>query len=187
MKIINYANRGLNKVLNGVYYLTVMQWKKLQCANCGDKVKIGKGTDAHWENIKIGNNVSIGQNNYYSNSRATIHIGNHVMTSPHVNIITGTHRTDMVGRFMDSIKNSEKFNEHDMDIYIEDDVWICSHAIILRGVTLGRGCVVAAGAVVTKDVKPFSIVGGNPAKLIRFRFTQEEITKHESSLSKQNY
>lgn len=55
--------------------------------------------------------------------------------------------------------------------------------IILKGVTIGRGSVVGAGAVVTKDVPPYAIVGGNPAKVIRFRFTKEQIKEHEKILS----
>ena len=54
-------------------------------------------------------------------------------------------------------------------IQLEDDCWIASHAVILSGVTIGRGSVVAAGSIVTKDVPPYSVVGGNPAKLIRSR------------------
>ena len=55
-------------------------------------------------------------------------------------------------------------------IIIEDDVWIGMNAIILSGVHIGQGAVISAGAVVTKDVEPYSIVGGNPAKLIKYRF-----------------
>lgn len=63
------------------------------------------------------------------------------------------------------------------DIVIRDDVWIGENAIICSGVTIGQGAVVAAGAVVTKDVEPYSIVGGNPARVIKYRFTQEMIEK----------
>jgi acetyltransferase-like isoleucine patch superfamily enzyme len=54
-------------------------------------------------------------------------------------------------------------------IIIEDDVWIGACAIILKGVTIGEGAIVAAGSVVTKNVEPYSLVGGNPAKLIKYR------------------
>jgi len=59
------------------------------------------------------------------------------------------------------------------DIVVEDDVWIGLNAIICSGVTIKRGAVIAAGAVVTKDVEPYAIVGGNPAKLIRYRFDED--------------
>ena len=60
-------------------------------------------------------------------------------------------------------------------IIIEDEVWIGSNAVIMSGVTIGRGAVIAAGSIVTKSVKPYHIVGGNPAKTIRRRFTVEVI------------
>lgn len=63
------------------------------------------------------------------------------------------------------------------DIVIGDDVWIGCGAIILSGVTVGQGAVIAAGAVVTKDVPPYSIVGGSPAKVIKYRFSNDIIQK----------
>lgn len=63
------------------------------------------------------------------------------------------------------------------DIIIKDDVWIGLNSIILSGVTIGQGAVVAAGSVVTKDVPPYAIVGGNPAKVIKYRFEPEVIEK----------
>ena len=71
----------------------------------------------------------------------------------------------------------------DQDIIVEDDVWIGARAIILKGVTIGKGSVVGAGAVVTKTIPPYSIVGGVPAKILRRRFSNEEIIKHESILA----
>ena len=60
---------------------------------------------------------------------------------------------------------------------IENDVWIGSNCLIKSGVTIGDGAIIGMGSVVTKDVEPYSIVGGNPAKLIRKRFTNEVIEK----------
>ena len=59
-------------------------------------------------------------------------------------------------------------------VTISDDVWIGANAIILPGVTIGKGSVIAGGAVVTKDVEPYMIVGGNPAKVIRSRLKEDE-------------
>lgn len=61
------------------------------------------------------------------------------------------------------------------NIVIEDDVWIGFGSIIMSGVHIGRGAVIAAGSVVTKDVPPYAIVGGNPSKIIRYRFSPEMI------------
>ena len=61
-------------------------------------------------------------------------------------------------------------------VTIGHDVWVGTHAIIMGGITIGDGAVVAAGAVVTKDVPPFAIVGGVPAKVIRYRFSPETIS-----------
>jgi serine acetyltransferase len=59
------------------------------------------------------------------------------------------------------------------DIVIGDDVWIGTNAIICSGVKIGQGVIVAAGAVITKDVEPYAIAGGNPAKVIKYRFDEE--------------
>jgi len=67
------------------------------------------------------------------------------------------------------------FDEDPLPTEIGHDVWIGNRAIIPGGVTIGTGAVVAAGAVVTKDVPPYAIVGGNPARLIRYRFEEDDI------------
>jgi len=67
-------------------------------------------------------------------------------------------------------------------VTVEDDVWIGSRAIILSGVTVGRGSIVAAGAVVTRSVPPYSVVGGCPARVIRFRWDVETILLHEDAV-----
>ena len=59
-------------------------------------------------------------------------------------------------------------------MHIKNDVWIGAFSIILSGITLGNGCVIAAGSVVTKDVKPYTIVGGAPAKFLRSRFNKKQ-------------
>lgn len=75
-------------------------------------------------------------------------------------------------------------------IIVEDDVWIATNALILSGVTIGRGAIVAAGAVVVKDVPPYAIVGGNPAKILKYRFPleiRESLMKMDFSLLTKEY
>ena len=87
------------------------------------------------------------------------------------------HRIDAVGKTVWGSGRGEN-----LGIVVQDDVWIGWRAIILDGVTIGRGAVVAAGAVVTRSVNPYSIVAGVPAKEIASRFSNEESRQHESAL-----
>lgn len=72
--------------------------------------------------------------------------------------------------------------QNDAPVIIEDDVWAGANITILKGVTIGRGSVIAAGAVVTKSCPPYSIIGGIPAKVLKFRFSIDEILQHEEKL-----
>ena len=67
------------------------------------------------------------------------------------------------------------------DIIIKNDVWVGINCIILDGITIGNGAVIAAGSVVTKDVPPYAIVGGNPAKIIKYRFSKDVIDEIEKT------
>ena len=138
----------------------------------------------YFKNVEIGSHSTIGRNNDFNCLRAKVIIGNYVITGPEVMFISGDHRTDVVGKYMAEITNEEKISDNDKDIIVEDDVWIGARAIILKGVRIGRGSVVAAGSIVTKDVKPYSIVGGIPAKLIKMRFDIDTIKQHEALLNK---
>lgn len=169
--------------------LSQLAWNKfvlsrLKCASLrsvGKNVRIGIGAHAvHWNNITAQNNVSIGRNNLFLCSRAMIHIGDHVMFGPNVTVITGRHRTDLVGRYMITVSDDEKRPEDDQEVVFEGDNWIGANATILQGVTIGRGAVIAAGAVVTKDVPEYAIVGGVPAKLIKYRFKEQELDEHKT-------
>lgn len=136
------------------------------------------------ENLSVGNGTLIPKGSTFYCTRAELKIGNNVIFGPKPTIITGDHRIDLVGKNIIDITDEEKLPDQDAPVVIEDGVWCGANVTILKGVTIGRGSVVAAGAVVTKSFPPYSIIGGVPAKLIKMRFTPEEIMQHESLLNK---
>ncbi|WNC71177.1 DapH/DapD/GlmU-related protein [Thalassotalea psychrophila] len=148
----------------------------------GRNLHIGKGGEL-WapDFIKIGNNVYLGK---WVNIETNTKIGNSVLIANSVNLIGRfDHDHKQIGtpiRFSTWIGDIETdSNIRKQFIDIEDDVWIGAGAIVLNPVKIGRGAIVAAGAVVTKDVDPYSIVGGNPAKIIGCRFNDLDIIEHE--------
>lgn len=111
--------------------------------------------------IEIGDNSGIGLR---CQLLGAIQIGGDVMMGPDVLIITQNHRFDQ----LDLPMRHQGFSPSE-PVIIGNDVWIGARAIILPGVTVGNGAVIGAGAVVTKGVPEYAIVGGNPARLIKYR------------------
>lgn len=112
------------------------------------------------EQVSIGSNVSIAAYVHLWGGGG-IEIGNRVMIASHVAITSLSH--DYTETPMNQTLKKSK-------VIIEDDVWIGAHSVVLPGVTVGEGAVVGAGSVVTRDVEPFSIVLGCPAKLHKYRY-----------------
>ena len=112
--------------------------------------------DYPWR-FSIGSKSSIGDGAWIY-ALDTIWIGKNVCIGEDVRLLTGSHDV-----------TSPQFNLVMKPIVIKDNVWVATGAIVLPGVTIGEGAVVAAGAVVTKDVAPWTVVGGNPAKFIKKR------------------
>ncbi|RMO70147.1 hypothetical protein ALQ35_03154 [Pseudomonas fluorescens] len=108
----------------------------------------------------------------------TLRVGAYTSIAGNVEVyLGGHHRTDWLSCYpfpakVKSLAHITDFGGSKGDVTIGNDCWISSHAKILSGVTIGNGAVVAAGSIVTKDVAPYAIVGGNPAKHIRWRFDE---------------
>ena len=105
-----------------------------------------------------------------------LYIGNFVCFGAECVIMMGgnqLHRPDWISTFPFDTRSFLPAG----DTVIGDGCWIGSRAMIMQGVTLGEGAVVATGAVVTQDVPPYAIVGGVPAKVIKYRFSEEDIEK----------
>ncbi len=155
--------------------------------SCGKNVRVGRGSRfSGIENVSMGDYSSLSVNTCILTTRAKVKIGNHVMLGAGLTIVSGNHRTDVIGKYMVDVKDEEKYPDDDLDVVIEDDVWAGVGVTILKGVTVGRGSVIAAGSVVTKDVEPYSIVGGVPAKNIGKRFSEDQMREHEEIISRVN-
>jgi maltose O-acetyltransferase len=131
----------------------------------GKRVAIGQSTHIWFPwNIEIGYSSHIGRNTQISCTQyGDIVIGSYVMISPYVMITATIHNFDDTSTpMMLQGLSSQK-------VVIEDDVWVGGKSTILPGVTVGRGSIIAAASVVTKDIPPYAIAGGIPAKVIKYR------------------
>ena len=134
---------------------------------CGKGVHVDRGVDfATGAGIEIGDHSTFG-----ANSRiGVVKIGNGVFMGPEVMIITKDHvYSDLtIPIWMQGATPPEP-------VIIEDDVWVGARVIILPGRRIGRGSVIGAGAVITKDVPPYAVVGGNPARVLKYRTSQAHL------------
>lgn len=147
------------------------------------------------DKFTILNHCSFGFGSYISESSCLVHtsVGRFCAIGPHVHIINGRHPTKGMASihpaFYSTAKqagftyvNENKFEEfayadpeREMFVCIGNDVWIGDSVSIMEGVSIADGTIIGAGAVVVKNTEPYSIVGGNPAKLIRYRYESDDI------------
>jgi acetyltransferase-like isoleucine patch superfamily enzyme len=150
---------------------------------CESPISIGKNT-AISENVRMGRYSYIGSGNISCN---TI-IGRYCSIGGNVAIGPGSHPLDWLStssaqynaaefKNVSNIETSYSYDGEKETTIIGNDVWIGNNAVIMKGVTVQDGSVIGAGAVVTKDVPPYAIVVGVPAKVLRYRFDNEKIEK----------
>ena len=140
-------------------FSTIQEYSILNNCHIGSYTYIGR--NSLLQNVKIGNYCSISH-------EVMIGLGSHPLTEFSTSPLFYRVKSPLKIKL---IEEDTKFKEY-KKISIGSDVWIGAKAIILDGVTIGNGSVIAAGAIVTKDVPPYAIVGGIPAVLIRFRFKE---------------
>lgn len=166
------------------YKLFIERGIKKSFGSCGEKVHISRDGEFYPErNIVIGNNISVGPYALFWTLKAKIIIEDNVLFGPHVTIITGDHRTDVIGRNIIDISDEEKLPENDADVVIGNGAWIGANVTILKGVHVGAGAVIAAGSVVLRDIEPYTVYAGVPARKIKNRFSEEQLVEHLKKLS----
>lgn len=165
-----------------LFYMANFKWRKYQI---GKNIHVGRGVVFWAKNkIVIGDNFYMGR---YSQIENDVIIGDNVMCGNYVAFVGKyDHNYTEIGipiRLASQIrdKNYNWKGLHSVTI-VDDDVWIGYGSTIMSGVKIGRGSIIAAGSVVTKDVLPYEIVGGNPAKKIAIRFKESEIEIHEKKI-----
>lgn len=162
------ANTIFNSTVYGLGHLRAFFWR-LFLKSIGKNVYIlDRVTIMSPQNVSIGHDVVI-NNDVKIGGQNGATIGNYVLIGYNVNLVSENHAFDDTSR---PIKNTGYYGG---PIKIEDDVWIGANAVILPSVKIGRGSIIGANAVVTKDVQPYTIVGGIPARYIKKRFSAEEI------------
>ena len=138
---------------------------RLMLESCGKKVNIEKNA-VFSAKVSLGSRSGIGINARI-NGRCVI--GNDVMMGTDCVIITRSHRHDRT-----DIPMMDQGFEEERPVFVGNDVWLGDRVIILPGVHIGDGCIIGAGSVVTRDIPPYSVAAGIPAKVIKDRKNAEE-------------
>ena len=176
MSIIQFIKRGYKWIRN--------YWKHLGLKNIHKTAKVHYSVLVNNpDNLIMAEQTSLDGGAIIMNDRAKLIFKRNSGAAVGFTAITGNHMS-VVGKNLkqvdDRVKDELDINkEMDKDILIEEDVWIGTRVTLLSGAHLGRGCEVGAGSVVRGSTPPYSVVIGNPCKVVGFRFTPEEIIEHE--------
>lgn len=170
-----------NLILRGLYTFSKSYFgiRKSKFGYCADNVILTPPLLlGNAKNIYLYENTCLASNSFISAINAKFIVKKNTCIGERLTVHTGDHAM-LVGRFCSSITETDKPKGYDEDVIVESDVWIGCNVTLLSGVHIGRGSIIAAGAVVVKDVLPYSIVGGVPARFIKFKWSIEQILEHE--------
>lgn len=138
------------------------------------------------DNLIMEEKAAIGPNSEIMNPRCKFIMRKWSFTARELLVVDGNHMS-IVGIPLIDVRDEDKDrldvnHEYNKDIIVEEDVWIGARVTLCAGAHINRGSIVAAGAVVTKEFPPYTVLGGVPAKFIKFKWTIDQILEHESKL-----
>lgn len=169
----------------------IQKYRKRGCKHIANNAYIEKNVRIYnRDNIIMEESTNINSGAIIMNTRAKFIMKKWSGAAFGLTVITGGH-ISVPGKFHKMITNSDKElldvnHEYDADIIVEEDVWLAANVTLLRGIRIGRGAIVGAGSVIRNNVPPYTILTGNPAKIVGFRFTPEEALIHEQALFKED-
>ena len=177
MEIFNILNKIIRKI-------THPQYKSNDFGALGKNCHISSDSILVPRNIFIGDHCIIQNKVNFISHKGKLIIKKYSVISSGCTIIPSTHLPSVGVPFY--YQALEHIGDKDYNIIINEDCWIGANSILLPGCQIGRGAIVGAGAVVTKDVPPYSVVAGCPAIVIASKFSKEEIIEHEKALYQQS-
>lgn len=135
------------------------------------------------ENVFLYEHTHILGNSLLITTKAKFIMKKNSASAEGLTVITGSHPA-VVGELF--LEKAEDDTQEAKDVIVEEDVWLAANVTLLPGVTIGRGAIIGSGSVCRNSVPPYSIVIGNPAKVIGFKFSPEEVIKHEILLYRED-
>ena len=162
-------------------------WTFVLYPNVSSRAKLGfNNIILSPNNLIMYGNSSLKRDSVIMNGRAKFILKNNSGAAEELMVVTGNHMS-VVGlslkQVTDKVKDNMDINhECDKDVIVEEDVWMGARVTLLPGIIVGRGAEVGTGTVVRANVPPYAVVVGNPAKVVGFRFTPDEIIEHEKKL-----
>lgn len=176
MLLIQRVFRKINLVLENRKYKNIAPGVFLGPGICVSKK----------DNLIMKEGASLEPGTLIMNINAKFIMGRWSGAGPNLTVITGNHMS-VVGKPLLQVNDEDKKimdpkGCQDQDVILEDDVWLGTNVTLLNGVIVGRGAIVAAGTVCRTKIPPYTIVAGNPAKVVGFRFNPDEIIEHEEKL-----
>ncbi len=170
-----YFHRGISKITSK-FYPNVAKGSFVDYRN----------TVYNRKNLIMGENCNIDDGATIMNTRAKFIMKRNSGAAIGLTVVTGNHMS-VAGMNFKQVTNEikDKFDtkhQMDRDVVVEEDCWIASNVTLLAGANVGRGGVIGSGSVIRVSIPPYAIVSGNPAKVVGFRFTPEEMIEHEKAL-----